>query len=200
MTSPTARANQRQRLIARTLPYDINADIAKAARALELLDGLSTGGKCLWRALVGYYALGLSGIRSGFRLGGLVYRVGPDENRDVLAFYFAPVHQRVARALLKEWHKSGQAKTPEDALMATPVRFCAQQRDRPMRHKPPSISRLRRYEKQIPMKDDPPSDANSVNSWEARQKAVYAAMMETKRNAENDPARSRVRKTPKYKT
>jgi hypothetical protein len=58
MTSPTARANQRQRFIARTLPYDIKADIAAVARSLEFVIG--PGNHCLWRTLVGSYALALS--------------------------------------------------------------------------------------------------------------------------------------------
>jgi hypothetical protein len=49
-------------------------------------------------------------------------------------------------------------------------------------YKPPSITRLLRYENPLPMCGDPnwkPSDAN-VNYWVAREKAVYAAMMKDK--------------------
>lgn len=49
-------------------------------------------------------------------------------------------------------------------------------------YKSPSIARLLRYERPIPMRGDPdwkPSDANA-DWWSAREKAVYAAMMKEK--------------------
>lgn len=56
-----------------------------------------------------------------------------------------------------------------------------------MKHKPPSVGRLRHYEMPIPMRGDPAWDANSPNTWEARQKSVYEAAMEAKRNAKTSP-------------
>ena len=86
MTSPTARAHTKRRLAAcAALPDDIKADIAASARSLNMTNG-RVGGMCFWRTLVGYYALSLLRIETRISLGGLVYRVGPDERRDVIAF------------------------------------------------------------------------------------------------------------------
>ena len=71
--------------MARNIPDDVKNDIAGVARSLEIRT-VMTGGRCFWRALVGYYALELSGISAHITLGGMVYRAGPNERRDVVAF------------------------------------------------------------------------------------------------------------------
>jgi hypothetical protein len=81
MTSATARARAAKRRL--PLPGDIKADIAEVVRSIELEEGHK--GECLFRAAAGFYALALSGIPARVVLGGLLYRVGPDEH-DLLAF------------------------------------------------------------------------------------------------------------------
>jgi hypothetical protein len=47
-------------------------------------------------------------------------------------------------------------------------------------YRPPSITRLLRYESPLPMKGDPAWHKQKGNRWEARQQAVYEAMMQEK--------------------
>jgi hypothetical protein len=57
-------------------------------RAVEwqLPAGVDGGGKCFWRAMTGVIVLKALDIQAELALGGMVYRAGPDEWRDVMAF------------------------------------------------------------------------------------------------------------------
>jgi len=69
------------------VPDDIKRDIAKVVRSIEYryVDD-PDGGMCAWRNLTGQVVLWKLDIAAKIALGGLVYRVGPDERRDVVAF------------------------------------------------------------------------------------------------------------------
>ena len=67
-----------------SLPNDLRADIAKTVRNVDLING--SGGLCFFRSLIGIEFLRLLGIPATLTLGGMVYRVGPDPRRDVVAF------------------------------------------------------------------------------------------------------------------
>jgi len=73
------------------LPDDIKHDIAKTVRSIEWtvfdVDGTAVdGGMCFYRAASGAVTLHLLDIWAKPALGGMVYRAGPDEYRDVVAF------------------------------------------------------------------------------------------------------------------
>lgn len=51
-----------------------------------------------------------------------------------------------------------------------------------MRHRPQRIERLLHYQRPLPMIDDP----EWHGSWRARQEAVYRALMESKRAADDN--------------
>jgi hypothetical protein len=65
-------------------PDDIKADIARVVRSIKFTG--SIGGDCLLRAGIGYVALGLLGFRPQVCVGGMLFRAGPDQFRDTLAF------------------------------------------------------------------------------------------------------------------
>jgi hypothetical protein len=66
------------------IPYEIKTDIAKVVRSLALN---AQGGQCFFRAVIGFTTLQMLGFRQARPcLGGMVYRAGPDEVRDVMAF------------------------------------------------------------------------------------------------------------------
>lgn len=73
-------------------PDDLKADIAKMVRLvdLDLYDAgkrvVVDGGLCTWRAWVGCTALRQLGIATAIVFGGLLYRVGPDDERDIIRF------------------------------------------------------------------------------------------------------------------
>jgi hypothetical protein len=63
--------------------------LLEAARIMGLIDiryadQRGPGGTCMMRGLIGSYVLGELGIRADQHFGGLLYRVGPDPERDVL--------------------------------------------------------------------------------------------------------------------
>ena len=66
------------------LPQDIKDDIAAVVRAVSYTTG---GGTCMFRAFTGGMALQAAGIEADRVVGGMLYRVGPDPMRDVVAFY-----------------------------------------------------------------------------------------------------------------
>lgn len=69
-----------------TLPDDIKRDIAAVAQAVELV---TTGGICHFRAITGMFALALAGIEHRHverSIGGVIFRAGPDERRDSVAY------------------------------------------------------------------------------------------------------------------
>jgi hypothetical protein len=71
------------------IPYDIKVDIAKVVRSIDwvIQDGLPNGGLCFFRSFTGCTVLHMLDFESARPvLGGMVYRAGPDERRDVLAF------------------------------------------------------------------------------------------------------------------
>ena len=71
------------------VPDGIKRDIAKVVRSIEyqyVADPFPGGGKCAWQNLTGQVVLWKLNIAAKIALGGLVYRVGPDEQRDVVAF------------------------------------------------------------------------------------------------------------------
>jgi hypothetical protein len=70
---------------------DIKADIAQVVRSMEFTaigpDGsISRHGMCLFRALSGCAVLNVLSIPNRLTVGGMVYRAGPDEIRDCIAF------------------------------------------------------------------------------------------------------------------
>ena len=65
--------------------------LLEAARIMSLIDvqfadRLGSSGSCMLRALIGSYVLLEVGIRADQHFGALLYRVGPDPERDVLRF------------------------------------------------------------------------------------------------------------------
>jgi hypothetical protein len=68
------------------IPDDITTDIAKVVRSIEwrLTDDIA--GMCFWRAMTGFATLSGLDIPAKPALGGMVYRTGPDERCDVVAF------------------------------------------------------------------------------------------------------------------
>lgn len=68
---------------------DIKRNIAKVVRSVEWQfissHGIS-GGMCFWRNYTGMVTLWKLDIAAKIAPGGLVYRAGPDERRDVVAF------------------------------------------------------------------------------------------------------------------
>jgi hypothetical protein len=66
------------------LPQDIKDDIAAVVRAVSYTTG---GGTCMFRAFTGGMALQAAGIEADRVVGGMLYRVGPDPMRDVVAFW-----------------------------------------------------------------------------------------------------------------
>jgi hypothetical protein len=71
-----------------TVPDDLKADIATAVRAIPLISPVSSaeGGHCFIRTLLGHVLMTKLGLDCQIALGGLIYRVGPDPARDVVAF------------------------------------------------------------------------------------------------------------------
>src|SRR5262245_28147466 len=69
------------------VPDDIKTDIAKTVRSIDwgLIGGLE-GGLCLFRNMTGWLVLGMLEIPAMPALGGMIYRAGPYEHRDVVAF------------------------------------------------------------------------------------------------------------------
>jgi hypothetical protein len=67
------------------IPADIKADVARTASSIEF-HGLSEGGDCWLRAAIGYKTLTNLGWSPRVELGGVLFRVGPDPRRDVVAF------------------------------------------------------------------------------------------------------------------
>ena len=73
------------------LPDDIKRDIAKVVRSIDwevntCAGGPMRGGLCFFRAMSGWLTLKRLGITALPALGGMLYRAGPDEVRDVVAF------------------------------------------------------------------------------------------------------------------
>lgn len=75
--------------VAVTIPDDLRADIAASIRGIKFSvggDDLCLGGLCLYRAVIGFEFLRLLAIPARLALGGMVYRVGPDSQRDVVSY------------------------------------------------------------------------------------------------------------------
>ena len=66
-------------------PDDLRRDIAHTVRDVEF-DTHAPGGLCFYRAIIGKQLLRLLGITADLCLGGVVYRAGPDPERDVVSF------------------------------------------------------------------------------------------------------------------
>lgn len=81
-------AHETKRARTPPLPHDIKRDIAKTVRSLKwhLPDEVRPHGLGFYRALTGYLTLGALDIPSSLSLRGMIYRAGPDEYRDVVAF------------------------------------------------------------------------------------------------------------------
>src|SRR5690348_9897888 len=67
------------------IPDDLRRDISYTVRDAEL-DIDAPGGLCFYRAIIGREFLRLLGIAGDLCLGGMVYRAGPDPERDLVAF------------------------------------------------------------------------------------------------------------------
>jgi hypothetical protein len=68
------------------IPEDIKTDIAKVVRSVNWQTVVPEGGLCFFRCVTGWLVLTDLGIPAMPTLGGMVYRSGPDEERDVVAF------------------------------------------------------------------------------------------------------------------
>lgn len=69
------------------IPADLRADIAASIRGIEFsVSGGLSDGLCLYRAVIGLELLRLLDIPARLAIGGMVYRVGSDPHRDVVAF------------------------------------------------------------------------------------------------------------------
>ena len=77
------KAKQRRRLIEQLGLPERRADIA---RLVCSVDFVSRGGTCAMRAVTGQTALALLGVRSRIVFGAMLYRAGPDELADTVAF------------------------------------------------------------------------------------------------------------------
>ena len=66
-----------------TIPDDLRRDIAAAVRAVRVKQ---TGGSCLPRTLLGLIILEDIGISPSMKLGGMLFRAGPELDRDVITF------------------------------------------------------------------------------------------------------------------
>jgi hypothetical protein len=76
---------RREAAVRMPIPDDIKSDIAKVARSIDVVLGIK-GGICFFRALAGYLTLMELDLSAALKFGGMVYRAGPDEERDVIAF------------------------------------------------------------------------------------------------------------------
>jgi hypothetical protein len=65
-------------------PDDIKLDIARIVRSIDWVG--AAGGTCFFRMASGHVVLGYLAIPSAMALGGMVARIGPDPERDVVAF------------------------------------------------------------------------------------------------------------------
>src|SRR6516165_406525 len=73
--------------MANSFPDDIKRDIAKTVRSIEwLLPDRRPAGMCFFRTMFGTITLNRLDIPAKPALGGMIYRAGPDEERDVVAF------------------------------------------------------------------------------------------------------------------
>jgi hypothetical protein len=68
------------------IPEDIKTDIATVVRSVDWQTVVPQAGLCFFRAVTGWLVLTDLGIPAMPTLGGMVYRCGPDEERDTLAF------------------------------------------------------------------------------------------------------------------
>lgn len=68
------------------IPDDVKTDIAKVVRSVDWRPTAPEGGLCFFRALTGWLVLTDLKIPATPVLGGMVYRAGLDERRDVLTF------------------------------------------------------------------------------------------------------------------
>jgi hypothetical protein len=68
------------------IPYDLKEDIAKLVRSVDWRDFAPAGGLCFPRMATGLFVLSAMGLKTTPVLGGMVYRAGPDPERDALAF------------------------------------------------------------------------------------------------------------------
>jgi hypothetical protein len=68
------------------IPDDVKTDIAKVVRSVDWRPTIPEGGLCFLRALTGWLVLTDLEIPAKPVLGGMVYRAGLDEQRDVLPF------------------------------------------------------------------------------------------------------------------
>jgi hypothetical protein len=71
-----------------TIPDDLKGDIAQSVRSIPIeTHGLDVGGTCWLRAAVGFEFLRTCiGISVGLAYGGVVFRAGPDWQRDVVSY------------------------------------------------------------------------------------------------------------------
>jgi hypothetical protein len=68
------------------IPVDVKTDIAKVVRSVDWRPTIPEGGLCFFRAVTGWLVLTDLEIPATPALGGMVYRAGLDEQRDVLTF------------------------------------------------------------------------------------------------------------------
>jgi hypothetical protein len=66
------------------IPDDLRADIAASIRSFHMMS--DEGGLCMFRTVIGYRFLCHLGIPARIAFGGMVYRVGPHPERDVVSF------------------------------------------------------------------------------------------------------------------
>jgi hypothetical protein len=68
------------------VPEDLKIDIAKTVRTVDWRQVIPDGGLCFWRNMTGVYVLTELDIPARLQSGGMIFRTGPDEVRDALAF------------------------------------------------------------------------------------------------------------------
>jgi hypothetical protein len=88
---------------------DFQAGIGRLVRSLEFA-GLPDGGHCIFRAIAGKAMFALLDIDATYAIGSMVYRVGPDPLRDVLAFcgpHNSGCMGQDGKALFHVWLKVG---------------------------------------------------------------------------------------------
>ena len=127
------KAKQRRRLIEQLGLPERRADIARLVRSVDFV---SRGGTCAMRAVTGQKVLAMLGIRARLTFGAMLYRAGPDELADTVAFC-GPDNRalRLDRKVLGHyWLEAGsisasatggsRAATPKATRCTTPWMAC----------------------------------------------------------------------------
>jgi hypothetical protein len=80
------RRDAKQSIINDTIPDDIKRDIAKVVRSIQWDAVGLVGGMCFFNMLTGYSTLCALNVDVTPAVGGMIFRAGPDQYRDVVAW------------------------------------------------------------------------------------------------------------------